>query len=150
MKHIPFIILSAEHSADDPEANKHATESLARQLAARRLDFVPTRGAYLGVEENSFLVLTPQGEDSPGWDYALSLARRYGQESVLGVCSSRIATLYYLAPGSGGAPVIGARTLGTFERVTPAQAAQLDGWTLYDGQHWAVIRSAPANFHGVS
>lgn len=126
----PFIILSAERPEYTVDGNAARSAALARQLAARDLDFMRVVGSYNGQQEQSFLVLA--AEDSPEEALVRSLARRYGQESVLSVCGSRIATLHYLKPKAK--PV----RLGNFHAITEAEAMARPAWTRDNaGQYWS-------------
>lgn len=125
-----FIILSAERTEYGADVNRERSDMLARQLQARDLDFAPVTGCYKGAQERAFLVLA--GEDSPDWYAVLSLARRYGQESILSVCGSRLASLHYLADAEN--PV----RLGEFRPVPAAYALGLDAWTRdAAGNYWS-------------
>jgi hypothetical protein len=115
----PFVILSAERADRGPAVNK----DLSRQLQSQLSDILPTLpvfGSYSGRLEESFLCLLPETrirtsswpttagqtyvlhghERAYEFDHVLSLARRYGQESILYVDAGRFA---YLVP----VPVIG-------------------------------------------
>src|SRR5258707_14434318 len=99
MKHEPFVILSAEKSDLTPEANLARTTALYRQLEARDLAFKPVKGMYKGQRENPFVVLAIDGTNE--FDQVLSLAKRYGQESILYSDADRFTTLHFLSSDPG-------------------------------------------------
>lgn len=128
ISHTPFVIFSAELASWSPAVNASRTEFLKRQLEARGLDFAPVLGSYKGVKEHSFIVLAP--ESSSAFDQCVSIARHWGQESILSVDANRHATLVYLsATGAEGSPIARLESIGTFRAVSSTEAAQLDGWT---------------------
>ena len=132
----PFLILSAERADLDPEVNAERTSNLRAQLAARDLAYTEVTGSYKGHTEASFLVLLESGDGGYPFDLLLSLARRYGQESVLSVDANRRATLHTLASGIGHTDT----ALGQWAPISAERAEHLDSWTR-DGRdnYWSTL-----------
>lgn len=130
-----FTILSAELSIYTPEVNATRTEQLRGQLEARDLDFAASSGAYNGTTEANFIVLSDDG--SREFELVLSLARRYGQQSVLHVDANRGATLVYthtdLTRGSQRVP------LGQYKRVSEYDAKRASGYTELNGNYYVAV-----------
>jgi hypothetical protein len=121
-----FVIFSAERSDRSPELNAIYTAQLSEQLAWRGLYHYRVIGSYKGAQENSFVVYAEP-------DDILTLAKRYGQESVLAVDSARLATLIYVDSGKH-------EPLGVFGQIDADYAKTLDAWTLTpDGTYYAVL-----------
>ena len=132
----PFLILSAERADLDPEVNAERTRQLFAQLAARRFAYVKVTGSYKGRTEASFLVLLDGGDGGYPFDLLLSLARRYGQESVLSVDANRRATLHTLASGIGHTDT----ALGNGAPISAEHAEHLDSWTRdIRGSYWSTL-----------
>ena len=130
----PFVIVSAELSHLSAEENDQRSEALEAMLEAKHLSYKPVLGCYKGKRENSFLVLAA---GRYVFSEVMSLARAYGQESILYVDSDRAATLYFL---DDRAPV----GLGLYREVSEQAALQQDAYT-YDPQtagYWVAMYDA--------
>lgn len=130
-----FTILSAELSIYTGEVNATRTEQLRGQLEARDLDFVSAWGAYDGTNESNFIVLSDDG--SREFELVLSLARRYGQQSVLHVDANRGATLVYVNTDLNR-PVQRV-PLGRFKQVSEHDAKRASGFTEVDGRYYTAV-----------
>lgn len=132
---MPFIVLSSDRADNSPEVNKERRILLEHQLAARGLDFKQVTGVYKGLQEVSYIVLTPKDGDEHA---CLQLARRYGQESVLLVDANRYTVEALLNEGAGGVDINFTRPLGFWRRLPdyeplPARYTQ-DGCAFYATQ----------------
>lgn len=127
-----FVLLSAQLAQYPADVNAERADNLEATLKWRGMDFSPTLGSYKGTPERSCLVLAEEG--SYEFDACISLAKRYGQESILFVDGGRNAVLIMVETGAES------RLPGTFKPVSAATAATLDAWTQRNGQHYAVTR----------
>lgn len=128
---MPFSVLSAEHAGN--RANDLRTRQLRSKLQKNGLQFTSAIGSYKGVQENSFVVMTPTVVDRMT---VTGLADFYNQESVLHVDGERRAVLHYFGVQQDV-------TLGIWSAVSSIEG--LDAWTLAAGQYYAV-KSAHSRF----
>lgn len=119
---IPFVVISAERVEYTDAVNQWRTDSLASQLAARDLRFIPVDGVYKGRAEHSFLVFLPPDHAAYTLTMLRQLGKRWGQESVLHVDANRGAELLYT---DGRGPI----DLGQWQTVSATEAANADGYT---------------------
>ena len=133
---IPFLILSAERAEFDHQVNAQRTSDLSAQLAARDFAFTKVTGSYKGHTKASFLVLLDGGDGGYPFDALLSLARSYGQESVLSVDANHRATLHTVVSGIGHTYTV----LGRWAPISAERAEHLDSWTR-DGRdnYWSTL-----------
>lgn len=127
-----FVLLSAQLAMYPAEINNERANNLEATLKWRGMDHAPTLGSYKGTPERSCMVMAEEG--SYEFDACISLARRYGQESILFVDGGRNAVLIMIETGAE------AKLPGRFRPVTAEAAATLDAWTQRNGQHYAVVR----------
>lgn len=129
-----FVLLSAFRSefAEDLNIARHA--QLLTQLLARDFGAKTVTGAYKGVSELSLCVPITGGEDGDDFAELLSLARRYGQESILHVSSQRHAALIHVAAywETGGCE--GVQGLGLWRQVSQPDAHSRDAYTYDPGE----------------
>lgn len=133
----PFIVLSSDRASNSAELNAAERDLFERQLRARNLDFKQVDGVYKGTRETSYVVLTPTTGDEQN---AISLARRYGQESVLLVDANRYATLVFLNPGQGGPHIKELKGVGHWRATDRTEAETQDSYT-QDGEAYYVTRA---------
>lgn len=131
----PFVLISASRATWPVTANAESTAALDSQLAARGFDYVPVRGSYKNIEEDSFLVLCDPIADAYELGMLMSLARRYGQESIMLVDGNRHAALLNI--GTGNAEALP----GIFKAVPAHEARKLDAWTRRGGVYYAMVQS---------
>lgn len=105
----PFMIMSADRAEYGADINAERRKLLVRQFEARGLSFKEVEGSYNGTKETSYVIpVHSSGDES----LVLTLARRYGQESVLSVDANRFATLLYLHSDMGGPDVKAVEPVG--------------------------------------
>lgn len=136
----PFVILSAQCADLSDDINLWRTASMRRQLHNSALlgPVLPVLGKYNGIEERSFLVFLPGGnEHRAAFDELLRIAARWQQESILYVDANRYASLYY--PHADGM-IHTACHLGRWIEVSKGVASDLEAFTeTEDGRIWAVV-----------
>lgn len=132
----PFVVFSVDKADLPAEINRERQTMVEAQLAARGLRFKKVQGVYKGARETAYIVtLHAQGLE----DTILTLARRYGQESVLQVDFNRFAMLLFLNPGNGGPNVKDFKGVGYWREITADDAANEDNFT-QDGDKYYSTR----------
>lgn len=115
----PFIVMSAELAELTKEENERRALALIGWLTRRGHSFKPVEGCYKGNREAAFVVLVPDEERER---QIMSLARAYGQESVLYVDANRKAYLRLLESGEE-VPI------GSWRAIPKAQAKAASAYT---------------------
>lgn len=132
----PFIVISAERPDWSDEINKWRSDSMLRQLAAlpnlTKESIIPLRGKYDGIEERSFLVFLPSGENHPHFYDLIRLARRWGQESVLYVDANSQAS--FIRPGAAGNKWVPAGRWESSDGRPVSDYSQTS-----DGRYWHIV-----------
>lgn len=132
----PFVIFSVDKTNLSAEHNAERQKLVERQLYVRDLPFKKVQGSYKGVRETAYVVpLDQQGIE----DGVLTLARRYGQESVLQVDFNGYAMLLFLNPGNGGPNVKDFKGVGFWREITADEAANDESFT-QDGDKYYSTR----------
>jgi hypothetical protein len=122
----PFVILSAEMAGCADYHNRERTDSLQDVLMNNGMHFRIVGGSYGGREEVSFIVVLRDAEDL---DRVCSLAKYWGQESVLHVDATRHAELIF--------PDLGRReSVGAFVERDEATARRHGAWTYVAGRFY--------------
>ncbi len=123
----PFIIISAQTSEASAAKDRN---SLTSDLVKLGITFHHVRGCYKGVEEDSFLI------HGKHLDEAVTLGKKYGQESLLLVNAYSVASLYSLPTADGDTNT---HVIGTFLSCTEELAKEQTGWTRSDaGQYYYI------------
>ena len=128
MRKPEFIILSAELSSLTGGENTFRTRNLVACLVDLGVKYTPVTGCYEGVEEISFMVMTP---DESTFEAVRDLGlKSFNQDSILFRDYTGEAALYY---GNGDY-----QPLGTFKQVTKECAFFQDAYTKVNGAYWIV------------
>lgn len=120
-----FVIISAELVSRSTMQNIIRTEQLKEQLKSLGFRFKQVEGKYIGIREDSFVVLLDNILLTDPLKTLRDLANQYGQESILYVSSERAATLLFIDDTKS--PVY----VGQFKVVDEHVAHRLNGCT-YD------------------
>lgn len=129
----PFVILSAERPEWDTSINAQRSDLLRRQLEVQGHSPVPVNGHYKGTAEQSWLVFLDDDSYGAKLDHIIKLARRYGQESILYVDSSRQAELLYV--GTDDNKLVYGQSVGQWKRLN--EVANEDSYSEIEGAYYA-------------
>lgn len=131
----PFVILSASQPNDSHALASEQASGLREQLYSRKLFPLEIRGQYEGQFRTAYLVTLPgNGQAGYALSQIASLAKHYGQASVLYVDSSRYAGLYSPANGWSLQHI---KELGQW-REAPAEQAQRGDYWYHDGRYFVI------------